>query len=96
MTRGRFLLTIAFASLPRYGNFVGLRTSFLRAPAVRAVNRYLYENFTNFYGVDQMAVIGMLCMFVDMPGLGLEPPEAPLCDLLAWRAAADNGIFSHP
>ena len=105
-----------------YGNFVGLRTSFLRAPAVRALNRFLYENFTNFYGTDQMAVIGsecreiaarahskplglreltttcpsaVLCMFVDMPGLGTEMPTAPMCDLLPWRAAAANGIFAH-
>jgi hypothetical protein len=41
-----------------YGNFVGLAVSFLRAPAVRALNRFLYENYTNFYGVDQMAVVG--------------------------------------
>ena len=59
------------------------------------INCFLYEIFNNFFGVDQI-VIGMLCTFVDMPGFGLEPPEAPLCDLLAWRAAADNGIFSHP
>jgi hypothetical protein len=75
-----------------YGNFVGLWVPFLRAPARRALSRYVYENHAQFYGVDQWMANAHVCMFYDAPSLNWEPPLAPVCNLMSWR----GGWFLHP
>ena len=88
-----------------YGNFLGFWRPFVRAPAQRALSRWLYDNDPKYFNyADQGAVLAYLCMWYEVAELDElqvnASADSVVCSLSAWRGDQGYGlpsekVFSH-
>jgi hypothetical protein len=86
-----------------YGNFVGFWRPFIRAPAQRALSRWLFERDEKYFNYNDQGSINLyLCMWCNMAGRDMSmnmTENRMVCDLTEWRYSSvqpSEDIFWHP
>ena len=85
-----------------YGNFIGFWRPFIRAPAQRALSRYLFEHDEKYFTYnDQGSMSAYLCMWYEVDGnagRGMTD-NRHVCNLAEWRVNGygdpSAGVFAH-